>query len=59
MDIDLRIADLRKKAALLRAQAHAMESEAQQLDAARRPNKPGSHTIAPAAGSFVLKSEDE
>lgn len=55
MQIDQRVADLRKKAALLRAQAHLLEEEARQIDEAAHPKK--NHTITPQAGSFSLRDE--
>lgn len=52
------IVDLRKRSALLRAQAHQLEEEARALEEAERPApKAGDHKIAPAAGSFVLGRE--
>ncbi len=57
--INPRVADLRKKAALLRSQAHLLETEAQQIEDAENPHKKkgDNHTIAPAAGTFVLGRE--
>lgn len=56
--INPRVADLRKKAALLRAQAHLLEQEAQAIEDAENPKKPGDHHIAPAAGTFSITGHD-
>lgn len=55
MQIDTRVADLRKKAALLRAQAHLLEEEARQIEDAAHPKK--NHVITPQAGTFTLRDE--
>ena len=52
--INPRVADLRKRAALLRAEAHALEDEAKVVEAIESEGKqrPGDHIVVPRAGNL-------